>query len=117
MTLSRAADSVPCARQTIRRIGYTDPAIGFDADTCTVLLPASARTAVWVGLALGVLSEVVNAYLPTKQVMRIGVPHKAGRLAFHAFQHGFLQRQAIIAPLLDLGVEVKGPFTLPALEQ
>ena len=26
------------ARQTIRRIGYTDPAIGFDADTCTVLL-------------------------------------------------------------------------------
>ena len=26
------------ARQTIRRIGYTDPAIGFDADTCTVIL-------------------------------------------------------------------------------
>jgi len=24
-------------RQTIRRIGYTDPAIGFDADTCTIL--------------------------------------------------------------------------------
>ena len=26
------------ARQTIRRIGYNDPAIGFDADTCTVLV-------------------------------------------------------------------------------
>jgi S-adenosylmethionine synthetase len=25
------------ARATIRRIGYTDPAIGFDADTCTVI--------------------------------------------------------------------------------
>ena len=24
-------------RQTIRRIGYNDPAIGFDADTCTIL--------------------------------------------------------------------------------
>jgi len=24
-------------RQTIRRIGYTDPALGFDADTCTIL--------------------------------------------------------------------------------
>jgi len=24
-------------RQTIRRIGYTDPSIGFDADTCTIL--------------------------------------------------------------------------------
>ena len=26
------------ARRTIRRIGYTDPAIGFDASTCTVLV-------------------------------------------------------------------------------
>ena len=26
------------ARKTIRRIGYTDPAIGFDASTCTVLV-------------------------------------------------------------------------------
>jgi S-adenosylmethionine synthetase len=26
------------ARNTIRRIGYTDPALGFDADTCTVLV-------------------------------------------------------------------------------
>jgi S-adenosylmethionine synthetase len=26
------------ARNTIRRIGYNDPAIGFDADTCTVLV-------------------------------------------------------------------------------
>ena len=26
------------ARQTIRRIGYTDPNIGFDAQTCTVLI-------------------------------------------------------------------------------
>ena len=26
------------ARKTIKRIGYTDPAIGFDADTCTVLV-------------------------------------------------------------------------------
>ena len=26
------------ARKTIRRIGYNDPAIGFDADTCTVLV-------------------------------------------------------------------------------
>jgi S-adenosylmethionine synthetase len=26
------------ARQTIKRIGYTDPAIGFDASTCTVLV-------------------------------------------------------------------------------
>ena len=24
-------------RQTIRRIGYTDPSVGFDADTCTIL--------------------------------------------------------------------------------
>ncbi|HSH07649.1 MAG TPA: S-adenosylmethionine synthetase N-terminal domain-containing protein, partial [Burkholderiales bacterium] len=24
-------------RQTIRRIGYTDPSIGFDAETCTIL--------------------------------------------------------------------------------
>jgi S-adenosylmethionine synthetase len=26
------------ARKTIKRIGYTDPSIGFDADTCTVLV-------------------------------------------------------------------------------
>src|ERR1041384_3537261 len=26
------------ARNTIKRIGYTDPAIGFDASTCTVLI-------------------------------------------------------------------------------
>jgi len=26
------------ARNTIKRIGYTDPSIGFDASTCTVLL-------------------------------------------------------------------------------
>ncbi|HYR36463.1 MAG TPA: methionine adenosyltransferase [Burkholderiales bacterium] len=26
------------ARQTIKRIGYTDPAIGFDASTCTILV-------------------------------------------------------------------------------
>ena len=26
------------ARKTIRRIGYNDPSIGFDADTCTVLV-------------------------------------------------------------------------------
>ena len=26
------------ARKTIKRIGYTDPAIGFDAETCTVLV-------------------------------------------------------------------------------
>ena len=26
------------ARDTIRRIGYTDPTLGFDASTCTVIL-------------------------------------------------------------------------------
>ena len=33
------------ARKTIKRIGYTDPAIGFDADTCTVLVAYGEQSA------------------------------------------------------------------------
>ncbi len=38
ITTGAKVDYVQVARDTIRRIGYTDPAIGFDADTCTVLV-------------------------------------------------------------------------------
>lgn len=37
------------------------------------------------GMPLG----VVNAYLPEEQVMRVGVPHRGGRLAFHAFNQDY----------------------------
>ncbi|HEY5636407.1 MAG TPA: methionine adenosyltransferase [Burkholderiales bacterium] len=36
-TAAKGIDYAAVARATIRRIGYTDPSIGFDADTCTVL--------------------------------------------------------------------------------
>jgi S-adenosylmethionine synthetase len=38
ITTGAKVDYAAIARKTIRRIGYTDPAIGFDADTCTVLV-------------------------------------------------------------------------------
>jgi S-adenosylmethionine synthetase len=38
ITTGAKVDYVQVARDTIRGIGYTDPAIGFDADTCTVLV-------------------------------------------------------------------------------
>ena len=38
ITTSAKVDYVQIARDTIRAIGYTDPALGFDADTCTVLV-------------------------------------------------------------------------------
>ena len=38
ITTGAKVDYAAVARETIRRIGYTDPAIGFDADTCTVLV-------------------------------------------------------------------------------
>ncbi len=38
ITTGAKVDYVQVARDTIRRIGYTNPAIGFDADTCTVLV-------------------------------------------------------------------------------
>ena len=38
ITTGAKVDYAAVARKTIRRIGYTDPAIGFDADTCTVLV-------------------------------------------------------------------------------
>jgi S-adenosylmethionine synthetase len=38
ITTGAKVDYAVVARKTIRRIGYTDPAIGFDADTCTVLV-------------------------------------------------------------------------------
>ena len=37
-TNAKHIDYRDIARQTIRRIGYNDPSIGFDADTCTVLV-------------------------------------------------------------------------------
>src|SRR5207244_7225988 len=33
------------ARRTIRRIGYTDPSIGFDTATCTVLVAYGQQSA------------------------------------------------------------------------
>ena len=38
ITTGAKVDYAQIARNTIRSIGYTDPAIGFDADTCTVLV-------------------------------------------------------------------------------
>ena len=38
ITTGAKVDYAAVARKTIRRIGYTDPTIGFDADTCTVLV-------------------------------------------------------------------------------
>ena len=38
ITTGAKVDYAQIARDTIRRIGYTDPAIGFDADTCTVMV-------------------------------------------------------------------------------
>ena len=38
ITTGAKVDYAQIARNTIRAIGYTDPAIGFDADTCTVLV-------------------------------------------------------------------------------
>ena len=38
ITTGAKVDFAAVARETIRSIGYTDPAIGFDADTCTVLV-------------------------------------------------------------------------------
>ena len=38
ITTGAKVDYAQIARDTIRRIGYSDPAIGFDADTCTVLV-------------------------------------------------------------------------------
>lgn len=32
---------------------------------------------------------LVNAHLPDEMVMRVGIPHRSGRLAFHAFQEGY----------------------------
>jgi S-adenosylmethionine synthetase len=37
-TSAKHIDYRDIARRTIKRIGYNDPAIGFDADTCTVLV-------------------------------------------------------------------------------
>jgi len=37
-TDAKSLDYQRVARQTIKRIGYTDPEIGFDASTCTVLI-------------------------------------------------------------------------------
>ena len=38
ITTGAKVDYAQIARNTIRGIGYTDPAIGFDADTCTVMV-------------------------------------------------------------------------------
>ena len=38
ITTGAKVDYAQIARNTIRRIGYNDPSIGFDADTCTVLV-------------------------------------------------------------------------------
>ena len=38
ITTGAKVDYAQIARETIRRIGYNDPSIGFDADTCTVLV-------------------------------------------------------------------------------
>ena len=38
ITTGAKVDFARVARNTIKRIGYTDPAIGFDASTCTVLV-------------------------------------------------------------------------------
>ena len=38
ITTGAKVDYAQIARDTIRRIGYNDPSIGFDADTCTVLV-------------------------------------------------------------------------------
>src|SRR5499427_3540811 len=38
VTTGARVDYAAVARKTIARIGYTDPAIGFDASTCTVIV-------------------------------------------------------------------------------
>jgi S-adenosylmethionine synthetase len=38
ITTGAKVDYAEIARKTIRRIGYNDPSLGFDADTCTVLV-------------------------------------------------------------------------------
>jgi len=38
ITTGAKVDYAAIARNTIRRIGYNDPSLGFDADTCTVLV-------------------------------------------------------------------------------
>jgi S-adenosylmethionine synthetase len=38
ITTGAKVDYAEIARNTIRRIGYNDPSLGFDADTCTVLV-------------------------------------------------------------------------------
>lgn len=35
------------------------------------------------------LLGLANANLPDEMVMRVGIPHRSGRLAFHAFQEGY----------------------------
>ena len=51
ITSTAAVDYVDVARRTIREIGYNDPALGFAADTCAVLLAVGKQSP---DIALGV---------------------------------------------------------------
>ncbi len=51
ITTGATADYADIARQTIRQIGYTDPALGFSADTCAVLVALGKQSH---DIALGV---------------------------------------------------------------
>ncbi|MCK4283071.1 MAG: methionine adenosyltransferase, partial [Candidatus Brocadiae bacterium] len=51
ITTGAVADYADIARQTIRRIGYTDPALGFSADSCAVLVALGKQSH---DIALGV---------------------------------------------------------------
>ena len=54
ITTETYVDMPKVVRNTIRRIGYTDPAIGFDADTCAVLTSIDKQSD---DIAMGVDSD------------------------------------------------------------
>ena len=51
ITTSAAVDYEKIAREAIRKIGYTDPALGFDADTCEIVVRLDEQSA---DIAMGV---------------------------------------------------------------
>lgn len=42
-----------------------------------------------IGSKMGMPVGQVNAHVDEEQIMRVGIPHKGGRLAFHAFNEGY----------------------------
>lgn len=59
--------------------------------------------------AAGLPVGMKNAHLPEEMVMRVGVPHRSGRLAFHAFREGF----AVMVSAAAFWDGSKGQFKVP----